>query len=54
MTFAGTARQGNSRRILEGVLELDGEVNAILELLDRLVFIHVPGDGGVAAGLVDG
>jgi 1-aminocyclopropane-1-carboxylate deaminase/D-cysteine desulfhydrase-like pyridoxal-dependent ACC family enzyme len=44
----------NSRGILEGVLELDGEVNAVLELLDRLVFLHVPGNGGVAAGLVDG
>lgn len=54
MSFAGTVQQDNSRRILEGVLELDGEVNAVLKLLDRLIFLHVPGDGAVAAGLVDG
>jgi hypothetical protein len=44
----------NSRGILEGVLELGGEVNSVLEFLDRLIFLHMPGDGAVAAGLVDG
>jgi len=50
----GAACQVNSRRILEGVLELDGEVDSVLKLLDRLIFRHVPGNRGVAAGFVDG
>ena len=44
----------DSRWVLEGVLELDGEVNTILKVLYRLILLHVPGDGGVATGLVDG
>jgi hypothetical protein len=42
------------RWILEGVLELNGEVDPTLKVLDRLILLHVPGDRGVAAGLVDG
>lgn len=50
---ACTARLVDSRWVLEGVFELDGEVHRRLGLLDITEILHVPGDRGVTAGLVD-
>jgi len=50
---ACNAWQIDSRWILEGVFDLDGEVDRVFNVLDIIEILHVPGDRGVTAGPVD-